>query len=100
MCTARKTLRQPPKMAGGDGNHEIMQALLEQTRRLLDLVERKPETFHVLPDLNKAIHNFDGEGSSHEAGAWLKTIDSMVVLHGWPDSFRLENARLHMKGPA
>ncbi|KAL1430178.1 hypothetical protein MTO96_015344 [Rhipicephalus appendiculatus] len=24
----------------------------------------------------------------------------MAVLHGWPDSFRLENARLHMKGPA
>ncbi|KAG0409712.1 hypothetical protein HPB47_013184, partial [Ixodes persulcatus] len=39
-------------------------------------------------------------GSSHKAGAWLKSIDSMAVLHGWPDSFRLENARLHMKGPA
>ncbi|KAG0427830.1 hypothetical protein HPB47_025117 [Ixodes persulcatus] len=24
----------------------------------------------------------------------------MNILHGWPDSFRLENARLHMKGPA
>ncbi|XP_040357307.1 uncharacterized protein LOC121046777 [Ixodes scapularis] len=86
-------------MANDNGN-EIMQALLEQNRRLLDLVERKPETFHVMPDLNKAVHDFDGEGSSHEAGAWLKSIDSMAVLHGWPDSFRLENARLHMKGPA
>ncbi|KAH7984942.1 hypothetical protein HPB49_026204 [Dermacentor silvarum] len=53
-----------------------------------------------MPDLNKAIQDFDGEGSCHEAGAWLKSIDSMTVLHGWPDSFRLENARLHMKGPA
>ncbi|KAG0429428.1 hypothetical protein HPB47_023644 [Ixodes persulcatus] len=67
---------------------------------LLDLVERKPEAFHVMPDLNKAIHDFDGEGSSHEAGAWLKSICFMAVLHGWPDSFRLENARLHMKGTA
>ncbi|KAL1446747.1 hypothetical protein MTO96_028753 [Rhipicephalus appendiculatus] len=31
---------------------------------------------------------------------WLKSIDSIAVLHGWPDSFRLENARLHMKRPA
>lgn len=53
-----------------------------------------------MPDLNKSIHSFDGEGSSHEAGAWLKSIDSIAVLHGWPDSFRLENARLHTKGPA
>ncbi|KAG0417403.1 hypothetical protein HPB47_005645 [Ixodes persulcatus] len=83
-------------MANGDGN-EIMQAPLEQNQRLLDLVERKPETFYVMPDLNKAIHDFDGEGSSHEAGVWLKSIDSMAVLHGWPVSFRLENARLHMK---
>ncbi|KAG0435109.1 hypothetical protein HPB47_018680 [Ixodes persulcatus] len=73
-----------------------MQVLLEQNRRLLDLIERKPETFHVMPELNKAIHDFDGEGSSHEAGVWLKSIDSMAVLHGWPDSFRL----LHMRGPA
>ncbi|XP_042143434.1 uncharacterized protein LOC121833822 [Ixodes scapularis] len=75
-------------MANDNGN-EIMQALLEQNRRLLDHVERKPETFHVMPDLNKAVRDFDGEGSSHEAGAWLKSIDSMAVLHGWPDSFRL-----------
>ncbi|KAH6943773.1 hypothetical protein HPB50_027283 [Hyalomma asiaticum] len=87
-------------MAVGGGTHEMMQALLEQNRRLLELIERKPEAFHVMPDLNKAIYDFDGEGSSHEAGAWLKSIDSMAVLHGWPDSSRLENARLHMKGPA
>ncbi|KAL1442316.1 hypothetical protein MTO96_030861 [Rhipicephalus appendiculatus] len=52
-----------------------------------------------MADLNEAIHDFDGEGSCHEAGALLKSIDSMAVLHGWPDSFRLENATLHMKGP-
>ncbi|KAL1486505.1 hypothetical protein MTO96_046931 [Rhipicephalus appendiculatus] len=78
----------------------MMQVLLEQNGRLLELFERKSEAFHVIPDLNKAIHDFDGEGSCHEAGAWLKSIDSMAVLYGWPDSFRLENARLHMKGPA
>ncbi|KAL1417181.1 hypothetical protein MTO96_000662 [Rhipicephalus appendiculatus] len=87
-------------MADGGGTHEMMQALLEQNRRLLELFERKSEAFHVMPDLNKAIHYFDGEGSCHEAGAWVKSIDSMAVLHGWPDSFRLEKARLHMKGPA
>ncbi|KAH6930129.1 hypothetical protein HPB50_010380 [Hyalomma asiaticum] len=59
-------------MADGGGTHEMMQALLEQNRRLLELIERKPEAFHVMPDLNKAIYDFDGEGSSHEAGAWLK----------------------------
>ncbi|XP_037579151.1 uncharacterized protein LOC119461853 [Dermacentor silvarum] len=81
-------------MADGGGTNEMMQALLEQNRRLLELIERKPEAFHIMPDLNKAIQDFDGEGSCHEAGAWLKSIDSMAVLHGWPDSFRLEN-RLH-----
>lgn len=87
-------------MADGGGTNEMMQALLEQNRLLLELIKRKPEAFHVMPDLNKAIQDFDGEGSCHEAGAWLKSIDSMAALHGWPDSFRLENARLHMKGPA
>ncbi|XP_065298921.1 uncharacterized protein [Dermacentor albipictus] len=78
-------------MADGGGTHEnqLMQGLLEQNRPLLELLERKPEAFHVMPDLNKTIHDFDGEGSSHEAGAWLKSIDSMAVLRGSPDSFRL-----------
>ncbi|XP_072140472.1 uncharacterized protein [Dermacentor andersoni] len=89
-------------MADGGGTHQnqMMQTLLEQNRRLLGLLGRKPEAFHVMPDLNKAVHDFHGEGSSHESGAWLKSTDSMAVLHGWPDSFRLENAKLHMKGPA
>ncbi|KAL1437447.1 hypothetical protein MTO96_048935 [Rhipicephalus appendiculatus] len=91
-------------MADGGGTHELMQALLEQNRRLLELFERKSDAFHVMPDLNKTIHDFDGEGSCHEAGAWLKSIDSLAVARlagqGWTDGFRLENARLHMKGPA
>ncbi|KAG0437521.1 hypothetical protein HPB47_017407 [Ixodes persulcatus] len=47
--------------------------------------------------INRAIHDFDGEGASHETGAWPKGIDFTAVLHGWPGSFGLENARLHME---
>ncbi|KAL1422863.1 hypothetical protein MTO96_000442 [Rhipicephalus appendiculatus] len=67
-------------MADGGGTHEIMQALLEQNRRLLELFERKSEAFHVMPVLNKAIHDFDGEGSCHEAGA----LAEEYRFHGGP----------------
>lgn len=87
-------------MADSGGTNEMMQAMLERNRQLLELIERKPETFHVMLSLNKAIHYFDGKSSCHKARAWLKSTDFMAVLHSWLDSFRLENIRLHMKEPA
>ncbi|KAL3198059.1 hypothetical protein MRX96_044533 [Rhipicephalus microplus] len=45
-------------MADCGGTNEMMQAMLERNRRLLELIKRKPETFHVMLSLNKAIHYF------------------------------------------
>ncbi|XP_051173489.1 uncharacterized protein LOC127289546 [Leptopilina boulardi] len=52
--------------------------------------------YHIMPDLSKSINDFSGEIGTSRAKEWLESIDSMKVLHQWPDNFALETARMHM----
>ncbi|OXU16221.1 hypothetical protein TSAR_011633, partial [Trichomalopsis sarcophagae] len=54
------------------------------------------QNYQVMPDLSKNIQNFTGNESSTAAKEWLSNIESMCLLHNWPDNFALETARMHL----
>lgn len=66
------------------------------TNNNMTIVSGAPQNYQVMPDLSKNIQYFTGNESSSEAKDWLKNIESMCLLHHWPDNFALETARMHL----
>lgn len=57
--------------------------------------------FQVMADLSKSIGDFDGGDLNDQAAKfWITNVNAMAELHRWPDSFKLQTARMHMIGPA
>ncbi|KAJ3655859.1 hypothetical protein Zmor_014969 [Zophobas morio] len=92
----------------------LMQYILEQNRKLMDLVERSTAAgeqgstrgnsgglpnYQVMPDFSKSVEKFDGEDLSR-SGPWLKKISATARLHHWPSEFTFETARTQLVGPA
>lgn len=57
-------------------------------------------SYHIMPDLSNNIENFSGEVGTSKASDWIKSIESMKLLHHWPENFALETVRSHMKDGA
>ncbi|KAL7301911.1 hypothetical protein TKK_0005508 [Trichogramma kaykai] len=58
--------------------------------------EAPAQSYQVMPDLTKNIENFTGDESPSEAREWISNIQSMLLLHHWPEEFALETARIHL----
>ncbi|CAB0033512.1 unnamed protein product [Trichogramma brassicae] len=58
--------------------------------------EASVQSYQVMPDLTKNIENFTGDESPAEAREWISNIQSMLLLHHWPEEFGLETARMHL----
>ncbi|CAB0037714.1 unnamed protein product [Trichogramma brassicae] len=58
--------------------------------------EAPVQSYQVMPDLTKNIENFTGDESPAEAREWISNIQSMLLLHHWPEEFALETARMHL----
>lgn len=91
--------------------------MVENRRRdelMLNIVERLTPTtgdrqsrtsgeeggFHVMPDLTKVIGFFDGDKDADMVNSWINNIETSARLNHWPDTYTLETARAHLKGPA
>lgn len=55
-------------------------------------------SFQVMPDLSKSIADFTGEGDASEAKEWIESVQSAATLHKWPNEFKLETTKSHLKG--
>lgn len=53
-----------------------------------------------MPDLSKATEDFDGMDYGHKAMEWPGKIEDGAILHGWPKVWKLEMARVHLRGAA
>ena len=53
-----------------------------------------------MPDLTKAICEFNGRGAPSDAREWLDNVESMARLHHWPEVFLYESATVHVAGAA
>ena len=80
------------------------QALLQLCNRTLteqqivESAKSQPITnYQIMPDITQNIEDFNGEVGTRKAKEWLQSLDSMQILHRWPDSFVLEEARTHLK---
>lgn len=85
--------------------------LLQQNAQMLELLQQRltpqakagisnpQETsrgFNVMPDLSKSIATFDGElGTS--AKDWLNQLESMALLHSWPEAIMVQTAISQLK---
>ena len=56
--------------------------------------------FTVMPDLTKAICEFNGRGAPSDAREWLDNVESMARFHRWPEAFLYESATMHLAGAA
>ncbi|KAL1493749.1 hypothetical protein ABEB36_009443 [Hypothenemus hampei] len=73
---------------------EVMEKLIRESR---NSSEYRGNAYHIMPDLTSNIGKFDGNQGGE---IWLKKLQSMEVLHHWPDSFTLETARTNLVGGA
>ena len=58
------------------------------------------QNYQVMPALSTNIQEFTSNESSTEAREWITNIESMCVLHRWPETFAMESARMHLKDGA
>lgn len=77
-----------------------MTQVLQQNATLLQQSQRTNTNFHVMPDLSKAVGDFDGEGTPQDAKFWLKQLETTAQMNQWPESFTLQMACSHMVGAA
>ena len=75
-------------------NTAILRQLIDQTGA------RANQSFHVMPDLSKAIGDFSGETTPQDAKAWIRNLEQTAHMNSWPDAFTLEKARCHLVGAA
>ena len=91
--------------------HNLMKLMMEDNRRRDKLFlralesQKKPdsrgsEAYQVMPDLAKTIPTFNGEEAGPYAEEWLRVIETTSNLHRWPENFKLESVRTHLKGAA
>lgn len=74
--------------------------LTNNSQPVNDNFDSSSTSFHVMPDLSKVITIFNGESDSLGPDNWIGNIETSARLNRWPNSYVLETARAHLRGPA
>lgn len=54
----------------------------------------------MLPDLDKSVDRFTGRENSHQASDWLRSVNGVADLNGWPYAHRIQFVRANLEGAA
>lgn len=86
-----------------DSNAVLMQTILRQNELLLSMLTSmslQKEEVYWSPVVIKSLPVFNGKDDSNEASNWLKILREAANLYRWPETSKLEVARVNLEGPA